>query len=219
MFRRQSLLFSLLLSLGIPLIPSLSAGEATASPRREIIVSVKEQKLLLLSDGKPEARFPISTSRFGTGDRFGSYATPLGKFVIRSKIGMGLPLGAVLHSRRPTGEILKPNAPGRDPIVSRILWLDGSEPGNRNAFTRCIYIHGTPREKDLGRPASYGCVRMSSSDVALLSDRVVEGAPVTITPDALPRLRAVSPASPAVSHAPVVAQHSRKEAGVPSKAG
>ena len=163
-------------------------GSDSKGPREEIVVSVKEQKLLLLANGKPSALYTISTSRFGTGDKFGSYATPLGKFVIRTMIGKGLPLGSVLHSREPTGEILKPNAPGRDPIVSRILWLDGSEPGNRNAFQRCIYIHGTPREKELGHPASYGCIRMRSLDVAALSDRVGEGVPVTITPGPLPSL-------------------------------
>jgi len=177
---------------------------------------------MLLADGKPERIYTISTSRFGTGDRWGSYATPLGKFVIRARIGMGLPLGAVLHSRHPTGEILKPNAPGRDPIVSRILWLDGSEPGNRNAYSRCIYIHGTPREKDLGRPASYGCVRMRSSDVALLSDRVGEGVAVTITPGPLPKARPiVAGEDNHQAAAPVVAQHSRnqREQVAPHKAG
>lgn len=219
MFLPKGLSFFTLLLLGIATAPSLRAEDSKPVPRREIIVSVKEQKLLLLTDGKPEARFTISTSRFGTGDRWGSYATPLGKFVIRSKIGMGLPLGAVLHSRRPTGEILKPNAPGRDPIVSRILWLDGSEPGNRNAFSRCIYIHGTPREKDLGRPASYGCVRMSSSDVALLSERVEEGVQVTITPGGLPKVRVLSPVGPSSPTVPVVAQHLRREPGIAAKAG
>jgi len=157
-------------------------------------VSVKEQKLLLLANGKPSALYTISTSRFGTGDKFGSYATPLGKFVIRTMIGKGLPLGSVLHSREPTGEILKPNAPGRDPIVSRILWLDGNESGNRNAFERCIYIHGTPREKELGHPASYGCIRMRSVDVAMLCNRVDTGVPVTITTGPLPKPEFLYPA-------------------------
>ena len=107
-----------------------SSGATPGDPRHEIIVSVKEQKLLLLTDGKPGASYPVSTSKFGIGDRLGSYATPLGKFFVRMKIGMGQPLGAVFRSRRPTGEVLKPNAPGRDPIVTRILWLEGVEPGN-----------------------------------------------------------------------------------------
>ena len=152
----------------------------------EIIVSVKDQRLLLKTDGKLQAIYPISTSRFGIGDRLGSYATPLGKFLVRMKIGMGQPLGEVFRSRVPTGEVLKPNAPGRDPIVTRILWLEGMEQGNRNAFNRGIYIHGTPQENLLGHPASYGCIRMRSADVAVLCDRIATGATVRIIPEHLP---------------------------------
>ena len=165
-------------------LPSTATGNGDS--HHEIIVSVKDQQLLLKTDGKAEAVYPVSTSKFGIGDRLGSYATPLGKFLVRMKIGMGKPLGTVFHSRVPTGEVLKPNAPGRDPIVTRILWLEGMEPGNRNAFNRGIYIHGTPQEKLLGRPASYGCIRMKSSDVAVLCDRVATGATVRIIPDHLP---------------------------------
>lgn len=159
---------------------------AEGDPRHEIVVSVKDQQLLLKTDGKSESVYPVSTSRFGIGDRFGSYATPLGKFFVKVKIGMGRPLGSVFRSRVPTGEIIPPNAPGRDPIVTRILWLEGMEAGNRNAFARGIYIHGTPQEKLLGRPASFGCIRMRSADVATLCDRIGTGALVTITPDHLP---------------------------------
>lgn len=155
-------------------------------PHHQIIVSVKEQKLLLMKDGKPQGIYPVSTSRFGLGDRFGSFATPIGLFFVRARIGMGLPLGAVLKSRTPTGEVLKANAPGRDPIVTRILWLEGTEPGNSHAFNRGIYIHGTPQENLLGHPASYGCIRMRSADVAVLCDRIGTGARVEITPDRLP---------------------------------
>jgi len=162
------------------------APSAKGDSRHEIIVSVKDQQLLLKTDGKVEALYPVSTSKFGIGDRLGSYATPLGKFFVRMKIGMGQPLGTVFRSRRPTGEVLKPNAPGRDPIVTRILWLEGTEAGNRNAFGRGIYIHGTPQESALGRPASYGCIRMRSKDVATLCDRVGTGATVRIITDHLP---------------------------------
>jgi lipoprotein-anchoring transpeptidase ErfK/SrfK len=162
------------------------APSAKGDSRHEIIVSVKDQQLLLKMDGKVEALYPVSTSKFGIGDRLGSYATPLGKFFVRMKIGMGQPLGTVFRSRRPTGEVLKPNAPGRDPIVTRILWLEGTEAGNRNAFGRGIYIHGTPQESALGRPASYGCIRMRSKDVATLCDRVGTGATVRIITDHLP---------------------------------
>lgn len=167
-------------------LPVSPRSITTVDTRHEIIVSVKDQQLLLKTDGKTEAIYPVSTSRFGIGDRFGSYATPLGKFLVRMKIGMGKPLGTVFHSRVPTGEVLKPNAPGRDPIVTRILWLEGEESGNRNAFNRGIYIHGTPQENLLGRPASFGCVRMRSADVAALCDRVSTGATVRIIPEHLP---------------------------------
>ena len=189
LFSRSIALFTLIVPILIGALraeglPSTTTGNG--DPHHEIIVSVKDQQLLLKTDGKPEAIYPVSTSKFGIGDRLGSYATPLGKFLVRMKIGMGKPLGTVFHSRVPTGEILKPNAPGRDPIVTRILWLEGMEPGNRNAFSRGIYIHGTPQEKLLGRPASYGCIRMKSSDVAVLCDRVTTGATVRIIPDHLP---------------------------------
>lgn len=174
----------LLLSLILPI--QIGALRAEGDPHHEIIVSVKDQQLLLKTDGKAEAIYPVSTSKFGIGDRLGSYATPLGKLFVKVKIGMGRPLGTVFKSRVPTGEILKPNAPGRDPIVTRILWLEGVESGNRNAFSRGIYIHGTPQEKLIGRPASYGCIRMRSADVAALCDRVATGAAVRIITDHLP---------------------------------
>lgn len=170
------------------LIVLIQAGvlHAEGDLHHEIIVSVKDQQLMLKTDGKPEAIYPVSTSKFGIGDRLGSYATPLGKFFVKVKIGMGRPLGTVFRSRVPTGEILKPNAPGRDPIVTRILWLEGTEPWNRNAFNRGIYIHGTPQEKLIGRPASFGCIRMKSTDVIALCDKVATGAAVKIIPDHFP---------------------------------
>lgn len=146
-----------------------------------LIVSVPDQKMLVLTDGKPVALYKVSTSKYGTGDREGSYATPVGHLCIRKKIGEGSPLGAVFHSRKPTGEVLPPDAPGRDPIVTRILWLDGLDVHNRNAFGRCIYIHGTPQESLLGTPASYGCIRMRSVDVKTLYELVGTGAQVLVT--------------------------------------
>ncbi len=163
------------------------AGEETSpSARVEIVVSVAEQKLALMRDGEVLRKYPISTSRFGLGDSYGSYRTPEGRLKITEKIGDGLPAGAVIKHRSPTGEILKPNAPGRDPIVSRILWLNGQEPGNSNAFARGVYIHGTPDEKHLGRPASYGCIRMRSSDVIELYSGVPVGTAVSIVRGKLP---------------------------------
>ncbi|MCX7712447.1 MAG: L,D-transpeptidase [Chthoniobacterales bacterium] len=148
--------------------------------RHEIWISVPEQKLILTRDRKPIAEYKISTSKFGLGDQPGSYATPLGQLRIRKKIGDGLPIGAVLKSRQPTGEILPPNAPGRDPIVTRILWLEGLEPQNQNSFNRFIYIHGTPQEKLLGNPSSFGCIRMASRDIINLFDSIGVGTRVYI---------------------------------------
>jgi lipoprotein-anchoring transpeptidase ErfK/SrfK len=91
-----------------------------------------------------------------------------------------MPRGTVFKDRRRTGEIVLRNAPGRDPIVSRIIWLRGREPQNANAFGRDIYIHGTPEERNLGLPVSYGCVRMSSNDVIKLYEVVGLGAQVSI---------------------------------------
>lgn len=156
-------------------------------PKGDVVVSVKDQKLGIYSpDGKLAKQYVISTSKFGVGDKRGSNRTPLGKHEIVAKIGKGLPAGAVLKSRRWNGEVLKPNAPGRDPIVSRILWLKGMESANKNAFNRFIYIHGTPEENRLGTPASYGCVRMGMKDVVDLFNSVSVGAKVVITKSHLP---------------------------------
>lgn len=169
-----------LLALGTLLELFILLLTGCADRHHQMIVSVSDQKMLVLTDGKPVAIYKVSTSKYGTGDRPGSYATPLGHLCVCTKIGEGAPLGAVFHSRKPTGEVIPPNAPGRDPIVTRILWLRGLDAHNRNAYDRCIYIHGTPQEDLLGMPASYGCIRMSSADVAALYGLVGRGARVEI---------------------------------------
>ena len=136
--------------------------------------------MALLKDGAPLATYPISTSKFGLGDVPGTSWTPLGKLEIAKKIGGGAPSGAAFKNRRPTGEIVPPDAPGRDIIVSRILWLRGEEPQNSLAYGRYIYIHGTPEERNIGAPTSYGCIRMRSRDVIELFDIVGQGAQVSI---------------------------------------
>jgi lipoprotein-anchoring transpeptidase ErfK/SrfK len=148
--------------------------------RNKMIVSVNDQKMLLVRDGTPVKTYRISTSKFGVGDTPNSNRTPLGRLQVAKKIGDNAPIGAVFKNRRPTGEVLKPNSPGRDPVVTRILWLTGTESRNRNAFRRTIYIHGTPEEKRLGSPASYGCIRMASRDVADLYNRIGHGADVFV---------------------------------------
>lgn len=148
--------------------------------RNKMIVSVSDQKMVLVRDGSPIKTYKISTSKFGVGDRPNSNCTPLGRMQVARKIGDKAPAGSVFKNRRPTGEVLKPNAPGRDPIVSRILWLTGTEERNRNAYRRTIYIHGTAEERRLGAPASYGCIRMGSRDICDLYNRVGHGADVFV---------------------------------------
>ena len=150
------------------------------------MVSVADQAMDVYYRDQFIARYPVSTSQFGVGDYPGTCATPLGHLKIAQKIGDGAPLGTVFKDRRPTGEILAPNAPGRDPIVSRILWLKGLEPQNRNAYGRYIYIHGTPVENQIGKPASYGCIRMRSQDVVQLFAAVGVGTNVDVIADHLP---------------------------------
>jgi lipoprotein-anchoring transpeptidase ErfK/SrfK len=154
-----------------------------AAPRdteHQIVVSVRDQKLALLQKGNLLATYPVSTSKFGLGDRPGSFGTPLGELEIANKIGDGAPAGTVFKDRRRTGEVIPVDAPGRDPIVTRIIWLRGREAQNANAYRRDIYIHGTPEERNIGRPASYGCIRMRSADIINLYSAVGTGAEVSI---------------------------------------
>tara|TARA_R110002096_G_scaffold292391_4_gene486942 strand:+ start:16394 stop:16948 length:555 start_codon:yes stop_codon:yes gene_type:complete len=145
-----------------------------------LYVSVPQQRLELRHLGLPVASYGVSTSKYGLGDTPRSNKTPLGTMEVARKIGSGKPLGTVFKSRKPTGEILQPDAPGRDPIVTRILWLRGLEPQNQNAYGRYIYIHGTPEERNIGSPVSYGCIRMKSRDIIDLYDRIGTGARVLV---------------------------------------
>src|SRR5213596_2277236 len=146
----------------------LASCAAPRDTEHHIVVSVRDQKLALLQKENLVATYPISTSKFGLGDRPGSFGTPLGELEIADKIGEGAPAGTVFKDRRRTGEVVAVNAPGRDPIVTRIIWLRGREAQNSNAFGRDIYIHGTPEERTIGLPVSYGCIRMHSSDIISL---------------------------------------------------
>src|SRR6476660_8238189 len=181
----------------LSLISAASAfAIAPLDTSNQVIISVRDQKLVLMRNGSKVAIYPISTSMFGLGDSWGRMTTPLGYLAVEKKIGDNVPVGAVFHKRRLTGEVLQPDAPGRDPITTRIIWLRGLEAQNAHAFQRCIYIHGTPEEKKIGRPASYGCIRMKSSDVAALYDRVPVGALVQIVPDRLPKVATGRPLPP-----------------------
>lgn len=155
-----------------------------------IDVSIADQTLTLFDDNDAVMkRYSVSTAAKGAGEQMGSYQTPRGLHRIRARIGDGLPLGAVLRGRRPTGEICTPELmaaqPGKDWILTRILWLCGEEPGfNRgggvDTMRRYVYIHGTPDDTELGVPGSHGCIRMRNSDLVELFDRVPVGTPVLI---------------------------------------
>ncbi len=156
----------------------------------KITIHIPTQTLELLDDsGKLLRRYAVSTGTNGAGEENGSFCTPRGKHVIRAKIGAGQPENAVFVKRRPTGEIYTPQLgathPGRDWILTRILWLSGKEPGyNRrgscDTMRRYIYIHGTPDSTPLGKPGSRGCVRMRNADLLELFDLVPAGIAVDI---------------------------------------
>jgi len=155
-----------------------------------IEISLAEQVLRLFGDdGRLVRAWPVSTAANGPGEREGSGCTPRGRHVVRARIGAGAPAGAVFRGRRPTGEVWSPELaaryPGRDWILSRILWLSGREPGfNRlggvDSMRRYIYIHGTPDDQPMGVPLSHGCVRMRNADVIELFDLVPPGTEVLI---------------------------------------
>src|SRR6202162_4722568 len=189
MFRPVAVLFSLISAVSAFAITPLDTSS-------QLVISVRDQKLMLVQNGAKVATYPVSTSMFGVGDSWGRMTTPLGYLAVEKKIGDNAPTGAVFHKRRLTGEILAPNAPGRDPVITRIIWLRGLEAQNAHAFDRCIYIHGTPQEKTIGRPASYGCIRMKSSDVATVYDQLPLGAIVQIIQDRLPKVPKARPMPP-----------------------
>src|SRR5262245_28375035 len=145
MLRALAVIFSLLSATSVFALPSMDTSN-------QLIISIRDQKPILLRNGSKVATYPVSTSMFGLGDAWGRMTTPVGYLAVEKKIGDNVPVGAVFHNRRLTGEILQPNAPGRDPITTRIIWLRGLEAQNAHAFQRCIYIHGTPEEKKIGRP-------------------------------------------------------------------
>jgi lipoprotein-anchoring transpeptidase ErfK/SrfK len=185
------------------LVALFLASCAAPDTQHHIVISTRDQKLALLERGTLLTTYPVSTSKFGLGDRPGSKSTPLGQLQIAEKIGENAPPGTVFKDRRRTGEVVLANSAGRDPIVTRILWLRGLEAQNANAFARDIYIHGTPEEWRIGSAASYGCIRMRSSDVIQLYNIVGIGAAVTIVNapliSAVPGLASAHSMSPANS--------------------
>ncbi len=156
---------------------------------RQLRIELAHQRLICLEGGKSQAIYAVSTARAGAGECFGSGCTPRGRHRIRLKIGEGCPEDSVFVGRRPTGEIYSPQLaqaePERDWVLTRILWLTGTEPGrNRggevDTLRRYIYIHGTPETALIGMPVSHGCIRMRNADLLQLFDWVEQGTLVEI---------------------------------------
>jgi len=154
-----------------------------------IEIDVPAQTLTLLDHGSEVRRYRVSTAKNGVGEKSGSYCTPRGEHIVRAKIGTGQPENTVFVRRRPTGEKWTPELheryPGRDWILTRILWLSGREPGkNRlgevDTMRRYIYIHGSPDVAEMGKPGSIGCIRMRNRDIVELFDLVPPYTPVTV---------------------------------------
>jgi len=156
----------------------------------KITVHLSTQTLELSDDaGQQLRRYAVSTALKGAGEASGSFCTPRGQHVIRAKIGADCPENAVFVGRRPTGEVYTPELgaqfPGRDWILTRILWLSGCEVGfnrlgNRDTMRRYIYIHGTPDAVAMGQALSHGCIRMRNADLLELFDLVSAGTTVEI---------------------------------------
>jgi hypothetical protein len=156
----------------------------------KITISLSQQNLSLADDaGKLVGQWPVSSSEKGAGEIDGSGCTPRGRHRVAEKIGAGMPEGTVFVGRTPTGEFWSPEIaarqPGRDWILSRILWLEGCEPGRNqgpgcDSHARYIYIHGTGDSSPMGEPNSHGCIRMRGADIIELFDMAPEGTPVDI---------------------------------------
>ncbi len=155
-----------------------------------IDVDIRSQTLVLWDHGRRVFETAISSAANGPGEINGSGCTPRGAHKVRAKIGAGAAANTVFVGRRPTGEIYTPELamryPGRDWILTRILWLSGLEPGvnrlgNVDTMRRFIYIHGSPDTVPMGVPGSHGCIRMRNADVIRLFDLVPVGTPVNIT--------------------------------------
>jgi hypothetical protein len=173
------------------MVSSAVAAPCHAAGDASIRVSVSRQTLTFLERNKPVKTYPVSTSKYGVGNKQLSNRTPLGRHQVAKKIGAGVPELTVFKNRVAAGRLNHVNLthePVRqDLITSRILWLRGLEPGVNSgkrvdSFHRFIYIHGTADEGLIGTPASHGCIRMKNRDVIELFDRVEEGTPVLIDP-------------------------------------
>ena len=156
---------------------------------KRIVIDPSRQELALFDGDRVLRRYPVSTAKNGLGEKNGSFRTPRGRHIVRAKIGAGQPENTVFVRRRPTGEVwsreLHAKFPGRDWMLTRLLWLSGCEPGkNRlgdvDTMRRYIYIHGSPETAEMGKPGSIGCIRMRNRDIVELFELVPPYTPVEI---------------------------------------
>src|SRR5712671_6017751 len=155
----------------------------------KIEIDIARQQLVLREGERTLRTYSVSTAKKGPGEKNGSFCTPRGRHIVRAKIGAGQPANTVFVRRRPTGEVwsaeLHARYPGRDWMLTRILWLSGCERGkNRlgevDTMRRYIYIHGSPDAVEMGKPGSIGCIRMRNHDIVELFDLVAPYTPVDI---------------------------------------
>ena len=155
----------------------------------KIIVNVKKQELQYWNNDQLECSYSISTAKNGVGEEQGSECTPRGQHIVRAKIGNGAAINSIFVGRRFTSEIfnedIRKKFPERDWILTRILWLSGTELGvnrlgNVDTMQRYIYIHGCPDKDVMGQPSSHGCIKMRNSELVELFDKVDVGTLVTI---------------------------------------
>jgi len=149
-------------------------------------IKISSQILQVYLGDKIKSKYKISTSKYGAGNKAGSNKTPLGLHRIVSKIGRNACIGTIFKRRRNTGKIVRFSNYSSDLITTRILRLEGLEKSvNKgkgiDSFRRCIYIHGTPEEKLIGKPASHGCIRMKNRDIIHLFEIIKRGTRVLIS--------------------------------------
>ena len=154
--------------------------------KSKLVIDTKKQVAELYKNNTLVKTFVVSTAANGVGCEEGSLCTPSGKLKVAQKVGEGLPLGTVIRSRIPTGEVWSsdPQNPlahsQEDFVLTRLLWLEGVEPHNKNTFDRYIYLHGTNHEHLLGKPASHGCIRFSNADIVEVFDLLKVGDEVVV---------------------------------------
>ena len=163
--------------------------DKNGEPVKTVEINISSQTLTLKSGGRTIKTYSVSTAKNGPGEKQDSECTPRGKHTIAEKIGAGCRPNTVFVGRQPTGELfsseLRQQFPDRDWIITRILWLQGCEPGfNRDGdvdtYRRCIYIHGAPDDVPMGRPGSRGCIRMRNTDIIELFDLTQTGMEINI---------------------------------------